>query len=48
MIAVWVTMGLVTGQGVYPWFVWPVGIWGAIELFTWMSRRGEQPRGRRG
>ncbi|MCO1576447.1 MULTISPECIES: hypothetical protein [unclassified Crossiella] len=48
MVAVWAGMALVTGEGIYPWFLWPVGIWGAIELFSWMSRRGERQRGERG
>ncbi|MBP2476168.1 hypothetical protein JOF53_005040 [Crossiella equi] len=41
MIAVWAAMSMTTGKGIYPWFVWPVGIWGAIELFSWMSKRDE-------
>ncbi|MCK2236878.1 MULTISPECIES: hypothetical protein [unclassified Crossiella] len=44
MIAVWAGTSLLSAAAVYPWFLWPIGIWGAIELFSWMSKRdGRRP-----
>ncbi|GAA4000579.1 hypothetical protein GCM10022247_21340 [Allokutzneria multivorans] len=39
MIAVWTVTGLVTGGLGYPWFVWPVSVWGALEVLSWAGDR---------